>query len=116
MSDQNLTLPICGTFIFLLTLVTVILGMQARLRFGKRLLGAYKDKEKINNWLKSYGNKHKLLVTIALVSILGILVIAVLVFSGIMVMSKLFLILLVVFILLAIISGALILIDVEKLA
>ena len=116
MSDQNLFLPICGTLLFLLILTAAIFGMTARLRFTKRLLSAYRDREKIDAWLKTHGNKQRLLLLISLVSILGILFLGVLILNGIVFMSKILLILFIVLLLLGIISGALILIDLENLA
>ena len=115
MSNQNLFLPVCGPLIFLFILVVAIIGMKSRLRFAKRLLSAYKDENRIENWRKNK-NKHKLLLLMALVSILGILFLSLLILTGILSMSNIVLMIYVVLILSCLISGILILADLEKLA
>lgn len=116
MSDQNLFLPICGPLLFLLVLLTAIFGMRARFRFAKRLRNAYNDKEKIDSWLKTHKNKQRLLLLTSLISTLGILVLGALTLSGILIVSKILLLVFAILFLLGIISGILILIDYEKLA
>ena len=115
MSDQNLFLPVCGPLIFLFILVVAIMGMRSRLRFAKRLFNAYKDENRMENWRKN-SNKHKLFLLMALFSILGILSLSLLIFTGILSMSNILLIVFVALILLCLISGIIMLIDLEKLA
>lgn len=115
MSDQNLFLPVCGPLIFLFILVVAIIGMRSRLRFAKRLFSAYKDENRMENWRKN-SNKHKLFLLMALFSILGILSLSLLIFTGILLMSNILLIVFVALTLLCLISGIIMLIDLEKLA
>jgi uncharacterized membrane protein YbaN (DUF454 family) len=116
MSDQNLFLPICGTFLFLLVLITAIFGMRARLKFAKRLLNVYNDKKTLDNWLKTHKTKHRLLLLISLSSSLGTLILGAFILSGALLMTKLSLTILVVLLLSGIISGTLMLIDYQRLA
>lgn len=115
MNDQNLFLPICGTFLFLLVLITAIFGMRARLRFAKRLLNAYNDQEKLDKWRKTHKTKHRLLLLIALTSSLGTLILGVLILSGTVLITKLILTTLLILFLLGIVSGTLMLIDYQRL-
>ncbi len=117
MTNQNLFLPVCGSLIVLFVIVVAMIGMRSRLRFGNRLLNAYKDKKRVEDWRETQGkNKQKLLLLSALVSIIGILALFLLVLANILQMSNLLLLIFVALIFLCIISGILILIDLEKLA
>jgi CBS domain containing-hemolysin-like protein len=116
MSDQNLFLPICGPVILLSMAFIAIWGMRARLRFSSRLRNAYRDSEKIENWLKTHRRNQTLRLWIALISILGILVLGLSVLSGVLFPSKLLIFVVGILIVLLIISGTLILIDLNKLA
>jgi hypothetical protein len=104
MTDQNLFLPICGTFLFLLVLITAVFGMRARLKFANRLRNVYKDKAKIDNWLKTHKTKHRLLLLISLASSLGVLILGALILSGAFLMTKFLLTVLVILFLSGIIS------------
>lgn len=115
MTDQNLFLPICGTFLFLLVLITAIFGMRARLKFAKRLFNVYKDRTKLDNWLKISKPRHRLLLLISLASSLGIIGLGVLVLSGTLFMSKFLLTIFVILFLSGIIAGTLMLIDYQRL-
>ena len=114
MSDQNLFLPVCGPLILLFILIVAITGMKSRLRFAKRLFNAYKDENKMENWRKN-SNRHRLFLLIALFSILGILSLGLLIFTGLLPMSNMLLIGFVVLVLLCLISGVVMLIELEKL-
>jgi len=115
MSEQNLFLPICGTFLLLLVLTAAIFGMRARLKFAKRLHNAYKDQERIGVWLKTHKTKQRLLLLICLGSSLGILVLGILTLSGLLLISKTVLTIFAILLLMGIISGTLLLIDYERL-
>ena len=115
MSDQNLFLPICGPILLLLISLAAILGMRARFRFSNRLRSAYREKEKIENWTRSYRRNQTLLLRIALISILGALVLGLLLLSGKLFPSTLIVIIFGVLLLLAIMSGTLILIELKRL-
>ena len=115
MTDQNLFLPVCGTFLFLLVLITAIFGMRARLKFAKRLLNVPKDKTKFDNWLKINKAKHRLLLLISLTSSLGIIVLGVLVLNGTLFLSKLLLTIFMILFLSGITAGTRMLIDYERL-
>ena len=116
MADPNLFLPICGTLLFVLVLITAILGMRARFSFARRLRKAYNDKEKIDNWLKANKTKQRLLLLVSLTASLGILILGALTLSGILVMSKTLLIVFTILLLAGALSGTIMLIDYERLA
>ncbi len=115
MSNQNLFLPICGTFLILLILLAAIFGMRSRLRFANQLRKVYKDKEKTENWLTTHKKKQRLLLLLALISVVGMLMLGFLIASGLLLPSKILLIAFVILISLSIISGTLMLIDLENL-
>lgn len=117
MSDQNLFLPLCGIPLLIFISIVAILGMRARFKFANRLRDAYQDKEKMDNWLKTHNqNKQRVFLLIALVSILGTLALGLLIASGILSMSIIVLIVFIALIVLCIISGIILLMDLDKLS
>jgi uncharacterized membrane protein YbaN (DUF454 family) len=114
MANQNLFLPVCVPLIFLFVLAVAIMGMRSRLRFAKRLFSVHKDENRFENWRKNK-NKHRLLALMVLVSIIGILLLSLLILVGALSMSNILLTIFVVLILSCLISGILILVELEKI-
>lgn len=115
MSDQNLFLPICGSLIFLFIILAAIFGMGARLRFAKRLRNAYKDKENIIAWQKAHKSRQRLLLLVSLISVSGLIILGGLILIGILVVSMNSLVIFATLIIVGLISGILLLRDLEKL-
>lgn len=113
MIDQYLFPLICGTLLFSLILTVAILGTRARLRLAKRLLNSYKDKNKVNTWVKAHGKRRRLLGLISLISTLGLVVFIVLVLRGVVVVTQPLLVAVAILILFIMVSGALTLFDIE---
>jgi hypothetical protein len=116
MADQFLFSLICVTLLLVITLAAAIVGTRTRLRLAKRLLAAYKDEKKINVWVKTYGRRQRLFALVSLILTAGIFVAGALILSGIVIQTKLLIVILVTLLVLLIISGSLMLIDTEKLA
>jgi uncharacterized membrane protein SpoIIM required for sporulation len=99
----------------LFVFVVAIFGMRSRLRFADRLSNAYKDKKKLEYWASHNQKKRRLLLLIALVSILGIVVLWLLTITGVIIPSIVTLMIFGTLVVIVIMTGFLLLKDVEKL-
>lgn len=117
MTNQNLFLPICVPLLTLFILITVIAGMRSRLRFAKRLFNGYSDNKKMENWNKTKNQvKQRIFMLVILISILGILLLSLLITTGAIAISMFSMIIYATLIVSCLLSGVILLIDLEKFA
>jgi uncharacterized membrane protein YecN with MAPEG domain len=115
MATQNLFLPVCGTCLILMTLIAAILGMKSRIKFANQLFRAYKNNENIEGGRAEYLKKQRILLIIAVFSILGILLLPILILIGILSISKTLLVILITLIVICVACGVLLTINSKKL-
>jgi hypothetical protein len=85
------------------------------MKFARRLLDANKDRTKFDNWLNTYKRKHRLLIIVSLLSVLGVMVLGVLLLSGALHMSRFVLTLFIILFLSGVLAGTIMLVDDERL-
>ena len=117
MSNQNLFFPVCVPLLILFVFVVAIFGMRSRLRFADRLSNGCKDKKKLEYWASHNQKKRRLLLLIALVSILGIAVLWLLTIADVITPSIITLMIFgtLTLVVIGIMTGFLLLKDIEKL-
>lgn len=115
MADQNLSFFVCVPLFLLFIMVIAVIGMRSRMRYAKDLLTGYKKMQSVGKQQNIHNQtKRRAYLVVALFSLLSILLLSFLIFVQILPASIPILIVCFMLIFFTLLSGIMLLRDIEK--